>query len=82
MFDRYAVYYTPQGALAKLGAAWLGWDSMTGNAVAHPKIDNLELAHLTQAPRKYGMHGTLKAPFYLAENTDQDALAQAVATLA
>ncbi|MEO9630620.1 MAG: phosphonate metabolism protein, partial [Sulfitobacter sp.] len=43
-FDRYAIYYTPQGSLAEAGAAWLGWDVARGQAVAHPEVAGLDVA--------------------------------------
>ncbi len=73
-FDRYAIYYTPQGSLAEVGAAWLGWDVARGHAVAHPEVAGLDVAVLTQTPRKYGLHATIKPPFVLAEGTTADGL--------
>lgn len=68
---RYAVYYTPEGPLAEFGAKWLGWDSAAGAAIAHATIDGLPcpLAQITSRPRKYGFHGTIKPPFFLADGT-------------
>ena len=68
MFKRYAVFFTPSGPLATFGAAWLGWDSAQGCAVPHPGIDGIDVASVTATPRKYGLHGTLKAPFRLADH--------------
>ncbi|KEO57383.1 DUF1045 domain-containing protein [Thioclava indica] len=68
-FQRYAIYHAPRApGLAKAGAHWLGWDAAAGIACAHPKLDGLPrpLADLTEAPRKYGFHATIKAPFALA----------------
>lgn len=68
-FQRFAVYYAPRpGDFAAATAAWLGWDAATGQAVDHPALDGLPapLADLTRAPRKYGFHGTIRAPFRLA----------------
>lgn len=80
MFDRYAIYFTPQpGLLADFGASWLGWDLVTGTEVAHPVVDGLDVAALTQTPRKYGFHGTIKAPFRLAEGTTLAGLTEATA---
>jgi hypothetical protein len=67
MFERYAIFYTPTGALADFGAEWLGWDSAHGRAVVQPEITGIDVPTITQTPRKYGLHGTLKAPFKLAE---------------
>ncbi|KPA20600.1 hypothetical protein shim_32030 [Shimia sp. SK013] len=83
-FRRYGIYYTPcPGALADFGAAWLGWDVTTGADVAHPDVDGLPLpvTEITATPRKYGLHGTIKPPFFLADGTQIDDLAQTFATL-
>ncbi|MEO9650469.1 MAG: DUF1045 domain-containing protein [Roseobacter sp.] len=66
MFKRYAVYFTPEGTLAEVGAAWLGWNVVTGKPVAHPAIKGMDVQAITDRPRKYGLHGTIKPPFYLA----------------
>jgi hypothetical protein len=68
MFKRYAIFDCPTGPLAKFSAAWLGWDNSNGQTVDHPKVDGTDVAALTKRPRKYGFHGTLKAPFHLASN--------------
>jgi putative phosphonate metabolism protein len=70
-FKRYAIYYTaPKGAFADFGAAWLGWDLVSGTEVPHPEIAGLDapISELTKTPRKYGFHATLKPPFRLAES--------------
>lgn len=77
MFERFAIYYAPEGDLAVAGAAWLGWDLARGAARAHPEISGIDLAALTRRPRKYGMHGTVKPPFVLAEGFDLPALGAA-----
>ncbi|MCE6952875.1 DUF1045 domain-containing protein [Cereibacter sphaeroides] len=72
-FSRYAVYWTPEpGPLAEFGAAWLGWDPVAAEPVPHPPIGGLprDIALITQAPRKYGLHGTFKSPFRLADGVD------------
>ena len=83
-FTRYAVYYTPpQGPLARFGAQWLGWDPVAGveSGADWPGLP-LPRATLTEAPRKYGLHATLKAPFRLAEGLTPDTLIAAVEALA
>ena len=70
MFERYAIFYTPTGALADFGAKWLGWDSAHGRAQVQPEITGIDVPTITQTPRKYGLHGTLKAPFKLAQGCD------------
>ena len=82
-FTRYAIYVLPQGALYDAGAAWLGWDAVSGQEVAQPMLDDLPrpVAELTATPRKYGFHGTIKPPFRLAEGTTRAALEDAAAAL-
>ncbi len=82
---RYALYYAPpEGALADFTARWLGWDAAAGCARAHPELAGLALpvAELTAAPRKYGFHGTLKAPFRLADGMGEPSLRSACAWVA
>lgn len=81
-FKRFAVYYAPEpGPLADFGAHWLGWDMATGRFVHHPSIDGLDIATLTATPRKYGLHGTIKPPFRLAEGCTITDLETATAAL-
>lgn len=82
---RFAVYYTASGALARFGAAWLGWDVITGRSAAHPGIDGLDpqrIARITETPRRYGFHATLKPPFPLAPGRTEPELRDALARLA
>ena len=77
-FRRYAVYYLPDdGTLAAFGASWLGWDIATGTFCGQPAEPNIK--EMTDQPRKYGFHATLKPPFVLASDTSFQDLAQAVA---
>ncbi|HEY2227821.1 MAG TPA: DUF1045 domain-containing protein [Xanthobacteraceae bacterium] len=90
---RFAVYFVPapDTALYRFGAAMLGYDCYTGEAVAHSGdvgLSETEWAALTAEPRSYGFHATLKAPFRLrAEFAPDDlmadlrALAAAIATV-
>ena len=72
MSQRYAIYYAPHAgtALARFGASLLAYDCATGSDV-EPLDDAIfhDPASLgwTAAPRRYGFHATLKAPFHLAE---------------
>ena len=68
-FSRYAIYFMPDGAFAAFGAQWLGWDPQTEIEGSGLAIKGLPLTReiLTKAPRKYGLHATLKAPFRLAD---------------
>ncbi|MDB5619377.1 DUF1045 domain-containing protein [Tardiphaga sp.] len=70
-FPRYAIYYAPpaDAPLACFGANVLGYDAFVGQDVPFPDrlvADIPDWAELTQDPRKYGFHATLKAPFALA----------------
>src|SRR5262249_6085594 len=81
-FARYAIYYTPppSSPLARFGAAILGYDCFERHDVAQPPLGNLEPAMLglaTVAPRRYGFHATLVAPFSL-DGSDEQELISAV----
>ncbi|KGM88094.1 putative phosphonate metabolism protein [Roseovarius mucosus DSM 17069] len=80
-FHRYAIYFTPpEGEFAALGAAWLGWDVAQGCAAAHPEVPGLPapVAEITETPRKYGLHATIKPPFALAEGQTEAGLIAAL----
>lgn len=84
---RYAIYYAPpaDSELGRLGAAWLGRDADEGCEIAQPAVTGIgaeRLSELTAAPRRYGFHATLKAPFHLAPGASGDDLAEAVRSLA
>ncbi|MGB8812026.1 MAG: DUF1045 domain-containing protein [Paracoccaceae bacterium] len=81
---RYAIYYAPKaGEFADSAATWLGWDMQTGNVVPQPTVTlPRPLAEITSEPRKYGFHGTIKAPFRLAEGVRYADFSQATARLA
>ncbi|WP_112312116.1 DUF1045 domain-containing protein [Pseudogemmobacter bohemicus] len=84
-FTRYAVYYAPRpGGFAARVAGWLGWDPEAGRPIAFEGPEGLPRpqAELTMSPRKYGFHGTIKAPFRLADGAGQADLSGALATLA
>ena len=80
---RYAIYAAPEGPLWEAGSHWLGWDAARGAALPQPDIADLPrpLAEITEAPRKYGLHATIKPPFRLAEGVSADDLAWAVEAL-
>ena len=85
--SRYAVFYAPPEAspLERFATAWLGWDPAAGRLVDHPDAPPLsshDRARMTETPRRYGFHGTLKAPFRLAAGITYDDLVSAVAGLA
>ena len=65
-FRRYALYYAPPpGVFHDRTAAWLGWDAASGQEVSPPETA-IDSEPLTREPRKYGFHGTIRAPFRLA----------------
>lgn len=85
MTARYAIYYAPPAgsALEQTAARWLG-RAVDGTPQAQPELAGLtadETRTLTEAPRFYGFHATLKAPFALADGTDEDGLLKAVSAL-
>jgi putative phosphonate metabolism protein len=73
---RFAVYYAPsvESAWWRAGSTWLGRDAQSGLPCVPPQPDGLQrpLAALTDAPRRYGWHGTLVAPFRLAPGVSPD----------
>jgi hypothetical protein len=81
---RFAVYYAPRpGAFADCAAAWLGRDAATGQALAQPLLPGIpDPAGITTDPRRYGFHGTLRAPFRLGEGVTPQQVEQTVAALA
>ena len=82
-YHRYGIYVVPEGALYRTGAAWLGWDSATGQPLAQPVFEGLPrpVADITAKPRKYGLHGTVKPPFRLADGRSEADLHDATASL-
>ncbi|MEM1300276.1 MAG: DUF1045 domain-containing protein [Pseudomonadota bacterium] len=80
---RYGIYYLPPegSGLAAFGAAWLGWDVTRGAPVAHPDV-TVDVSAITATPRVYGFHGTMKPPFRLKDQADQQGLRRAIEALA
>ena len=80
---RYAIYILPEpDALSSFGAAWLGWDARIGAAAQPPRLPDLPMPweEVTQAPRKYGFHGTIKPPFQLAHDKTEAELHAALSS--
>ena len=88
MFDaRYAVYFAPsaESELERVCSSVLGRCARTGRILVQPALPDVtaaRLAELTAAPRRYGFHGTLKPPFFLAEGLEEADLFKATARLA
>lgn len=73
---RYAVYFAPRpGEFADRAQGWL-----TGE-VELPGLPQLARA-ITVDPRRYGFHGTIRAPFRPADGMDGAQVAEVVASLA
>ncbi len=84
---RYAIYFTPpeDDALSVRAAAWLGRDAFRDQSILQAGIDGFDagdVAALTEEPRRYGFHATLKAPFELTPDRSEDELLAAFETFA
>lgn len=83
---RLGVYVAPRSTspLGGRGARWLGRSLDPGPAPELPEVDlDAEvLRELTAEPRPYGFHGTLRAPFHLADGVEPDDVHLAVERLA
>lgn len=76
MSRRYALYWAPSpgSALWRTGCGILGRDAATGEELSQPGLPGVDphrFRDVTQSPRLYGLHATLKAPFRLAPDTSQ-----------
>lgn len=86
-FPRYAIYFAAgaDSALSRFGAELLGYDVYTGDEMPFP-ADASRVApdwrDVTADPRKYGFHGTLKAPMTLAPGRTEAELVAACAAFA
>ncbi|QCK88497.1 DUF1045 domain-containing protein [Phreatobacter aquaticus] len=82
MTVRYALYAAPppDDPLWSFGSDTIGYDAATARALAFPSgapFDAPDWAALTDDPRRYGFHGTLKAPFALADGFGEADLMEA-----
>ena len=73
MMPRYAIYFSPAitSPWWAFGAGWLGRDEWSNLPLEQAVVDEISpeaLYAMTQAPRRYGFHATLKAPFHLQNN--------------
>ncbi len=78
---RFAVFFAPppEHPLWKAASLWLGRDAFTGETFAQlggEGFSDKDIRELTEAPRRYGFHATLQAPFHLAEGRDESDLEQ------
>lgn len=78
-YPRYAIYYAaePGSALTNFGASLLGYDAYRGEELPFPDGVPPDWRDLTQDPRKYGFHATLKAPMALAPGRTETQLVAA-----
>jgi putative phosphonate metabolism protein len=84
---RYAIYYAPAPGsdLDRFGAHLLGYDAYTGEDLPFPDgvtQTRPDWRDLTEDPRRYGFHATLKAPMSLADGNTEADLAAACASFA
>lgn len=78
-YPRYGIYFTPAPGSRwwRFGCDWLGRDPITGQSaepLVLPGISREEISAITAAPRNYGFHATLKAPFMLADGLNAEDL--------
>ena len=83
---RYAIYFAPRqdSLFWQAGSQWLGRCAASQRTLAQPAIPDLDSAafsQLTAAPRRYGWHATLKAPFSLAPGVAVSDLLEALRKL-
>lgn len=83
-YRRYAIYFAPrEGQFLDALEAWLGRSARSGVEVPHLALSALaaqgiDQAAITEAPRRYGAHATLKAPFRLADGQRPEDLRKAL----
>lgn len=87
MDARYAVYFAPDkySPWREFGARWLGRDECDNSVLPQPALDTLPpqlLSQVTEEPRRYGFHATLKAPMRLAAGCDETGFIRRLNTLA
>lgn len=66
---RIALYFAPPAATAwwQAGCEWLGRDAESGALLTGPTVAGIDSKNVTHAPRRYGWHGTVVAPFRCAD---------------
>lgn len=87
MTFRYAIYFAPrrESRWWAFGSAWLGRDDIRNAPLVQPELHGASTAAvqgITAEPRRYGFHGTLKAPFRLNAGETGDGLLARLRTLA
>ncbi|MDO9583406.1 MAG: DUF1045 domain-containing protein [Desulfomicrobium sp.] len=84
---RYAIYFAPEpgSPLEKIGSEILGRHADGPRELTQPRLSGIapeKFRELTASPRHYGLHATLKPPFFLADPHDETALLDNVAHIA
>lgn len=87
MSARYAVYFSPEkhSPWWAFGSHWLGRNEYDLSVLPQPLLEEIppaELERITEEPRRYGFHATLKAPFRLAEGIGETDLVRRLGQLA
>lgn len=87
MSARYAVYFAPDrySPWWAFASHWLGRNEHDNTVLAQPALEGIgaaELFEITQEPRRYGFHATLRAPFRLAPGCDEEDLIARVSKIA
>ncbi len=79
---RVGVFYAPEtdDPLFAAGATWLGRDPESGAPAPHPDV--AAIGAVTEAPRLYGFHATLKPPMRLKPGVTWDRVLDEAAGLA
>jgi putative phosphonate metabolism protein len=82
MTTRYALYAAPppDDPLWRFGSSAIGYDAALAREAAFPAgkpFERPDWPALTEEPRRYGFHGTLKAPFELVDGASEADLLQA-----
>lgn len=81
--SRYAVFFAPppESELWAFGSTLIGYDAQTGSTLTST-LSEPDWTALTEEPRRYGFHGTLRAPFHLGHGVSEAALVAAAHGLA
>ncbi|SER62240.1 DUF1045 domain-containing protein [Rhizobium sp. NFR03] len=80
---RYAICFTPpiHDPLSVAAAEWLGRNVYSGELCEQLSVAGCsaqDMAFYTAVPRRYGFHGSIKAPFHLAPERTESALLKAM----
>lgn len=81
---RYAVYFAPrEGTFAFRANEWLGREPGNLRDLPQPVLAGIgDPREITTEPRRYGFHGTIRAPFRPAPGVGEEAIRATVADLA